>query len=83
MLCTKRGLRSDGLQAFDAADQCGAEDLHLEPRDRPAPQGTAPEGSAGRATSSTLDALDRTGVRVLSSCRQGACGTCETPVLAG
>ncbi|WP_406314668.1 2Fe-2S iron-sulfur cluster-binding protein [Streptomyces sp. NBC_00118] len=35
------------------------------------------------ARSSTLDALDRTGVRVLSSCRQGACGTCETPVLAG
>ncbi|MEU6659096.1 PDR/VanB family oxidoreductase [Streptomyces sp. NPDC046821] len=30
-----------------------------------------------------LDALDRAGVRTLSSCRQGTCGTCETPVLAG
>ncbi|RVU27851.1 oxidoreductase [Streptomyces antnestii] len=32
---------------------------------------------------SILDALDRAGVRTLSSCRQGTCGTCETPVLAG
>ncbi|MER7196561.1 2Fe-2S iron-sulfur cluster binding domain-containing protein [Streptomyces sp. CB01635] len=32
---------------------------------------------------SVLDALDRAGVRTLSSCRQGTCGTCETPVLAG
>ncbi|MFD3475268.1 2Fe-2S iron-sulfur cluster-binding protein [Streptomyces sp. NPDC058695] len=29
------------------------------------------------------DALDRAGVRTLSSCRQGTCCTCETPVLAG
>lgn len=32
---------------------------------------------------SVLDALDRLGVNVLSSCRQGVCGTCLTPVLAG
>ncbi|MFE4721661.1 2Fe-2S iron-sulfur cluster-binding protein, partial [Streptomyces sp. NPDC056728] len=32
---------------------------------------------------SILDALGRAGVRTLSSCRQGTCGTCETPVLAG
>ncbi|MGW6158102.1 PDR/VanB family oxidoreductase [Streptomyces sp. NPDC055144] len=32
---------------------------------------------------SILDALDRVGVRTLSSCRQGTCGTCETLVLAG
>ncbi|MGW4392073.1 2Fe-2S iron-sulfur cluster-binding protein [Streptomyces sp. NPDC004685] len=32
---------------------------------------------------SVLNALDRTGVRTLSGCRQGACGTCETPVVAG
>jgi ferredoxin len=30
-----------------------------------------------------LDALDRVGVEVLSSCRRGVCGTCETTVLAG
>src|SRR5215207_4575589 len=30
-----------------------------------------------------LDALSRAGVEVLSSCRRGVCGTCETEVLAG
>jgi ferredoxin-NADP reductase len=30
-----------------------------------------------------VDALAETGVSVLSSCRQGICGTCETGVLAG
>lgn len=30
-----------------------------------------------------LDAVARAGVNVLSSCRQGTCGTCETTVLAG
>jgi ferredoxin-NADP reductase len=32
---------------------------------------------------SVLDALRAAGVDVLSSCRQGTCGTCETTVLAG
>lgn len=32
---------------------------------------------------SVLEALTATGVGVLSSCRQGTCGTCETTVLAG
>ncbi|GAB2756452.1 PDR/VanB family oxidoreductase [Sinomonas soli] len=30
-----------------------------------------------------LDAVEEAGVRVLSSCRQGVCGTCEITVLAG
>jgi ferredoxin len=30
-----------------------------------------------------LDALGQIGVEVLSSCRRGVCGTCETTVLAG
>ena len=30
-----------------------------------------------------LDALGQVGVEVLSSCRRGVCGTCETTVLAG
>jgi ferredoxin len=30
-----------------------------------------------------LEAVARAGVEVLSSCRQGICGTCETDVLAG
>lgn len=33
--------------------------------------------------SSVLDAVQRAGVTVLSSCREGTCGTCETTVLAG
>ncbi|MET3174698.1 UNVERIFIED_ORG: ferredoxin-NADP reductase [Arthrobacter sp. UYCu721] len=32
---------------------------------------------------SALEALEEAGVPVVSSCREGICGTCETPVLAG
>ncbi|GAA4551041.1 cytochrome P450 [Pseudonocardia xishanensis] len=32
---------------------------------------------------SVLDAVGRAGVQTLSSCGEGTCGTCETPVLAG
>jgi ferredoxin-NADP reductase len=32
---------------------------------------------------SVLDAVEQAGVQVLSSCREGTCGTCETTVLAG
>ncbi|WP_307846949.1 PDR/VanB family oxidoreductase [Micromonospora sp. D93] len=32
---------------------------------------------------SILQAVEEAGVQVLSSCREGTCGTCETPVLAG
>lgn len=35
------------------------------------------------ADQSILDALDQAGVPVLSSCREGTCGTCETTVLEG
>ncbi|MEU9343815.1 PDR/VanB family oxidoreductase [Streptomyces sp. NPDC048278] len=35
---------------------------------------------AGRTA---LDVVDDAGVFVLSSCREGTCGTCETPVLSG
>lgn len=34
-------------------------------------------------STSVLDAVAGAGVEVLSSCRQGTCGTCETTVLAG
>jgi ferredoxin len=30
-----------------------------------------------------LQAVNEVGVNVLSSCRQGTCGTCETAVIAG
>ncbi|MFW0771388.1 PDR/VanB family oxidoreductase [Arthrobacter koreensis] len=30
-----------------------------------------------------LEAVEEAGVRMLSSCRQGVCGTCEVPVVAG
>lgn len=32
---------------------------------------------------SVLEAVEDAGVQVLSSCREGTCGTCETPVLEG
>lgn len=35
------------------------------------------------AGTSILCALEGLGVQVLNSCREGICGTCETPVLAG
>lgn len=35
------------------------------------------------STETILDALQRSGVRVLSSCHSGICGTCETRVLEG
>jgi ferredoxin-NADP reductase len=34
-------------------------------------------------TMSVLDAVNTAGIEVLSSCKQGICGTCETTVLAG
>jgi ferredoxin len=30
-----------------------------------------------------VDALSEVGVEILTSCRRGVCGTCETTVLAG
>jgi ferredoxin-NADP reductase len=36
-----------------------------------------------RPDSTVLDAVCDAGVEILSSCRQGICGTCETTVLAG
>ncbi len=32
---------------------------------------------------SVLDVVEEQGVLVVSSCRKGTCGTCETPVLDG
>jgi ferredoxin-NADP reductase len=42
--------------------------------------GRTVEVSAGE---SIIEALDRCGVRVLTSCREGTCGTCVTPVISG
>lgn len=35
------------------------------------------------ADQSIIDALEQAGRRVLTSCREGNCGTCETDVLGG
>ncbi|MCS5718957.1 2Fe-2S iron-sulfur cluster binding domain-containing protein [Herbiconiux sp. CPCC 205763] len=32
---------------------------------------------------SILEVVEEAGVLVLSSCREGTCGTCETPVVSG
>jgi ferredoxin-NADP reductase len=62
------------------------------PRQNPAPARTEPFQlelcRSGRTVEvapgqSVLDALADAGVHVLSSCRRGVCGTCETTVIAG
>ncbi|MFD5248212.1 PDR/VanB family oxidoreductase [Amycolatopsis sp. NPDC058340] len=35
------------------------------------------------ADRSILDVVEESGAEILSSCREGTCGTCETPVLSG
>ncbi|MFI9644114.1 PDR/VanB family oxidoreductase [Micromonospora sp. NPDC051925] len=68
--------------------------LHVErftPTGDVGPAGTAIEvelALSGRTVTvppgtSILRAVEEAGVPVLSSCREGTCGTCETPVLAG
>jgi ferredoxin len=42
--------------------------------------GTTLEVMPGR---SVLEAVEDAGVLVLSSCREGTCGTCETPIVSG
>jgi ferredoxin-NADP reductase len=84
------------LRAVEAS--CGlwpAGALHLErfaPREQhpPVRRGTFEVALArsGRTLTvpvdaSILDVLGEAGVPVISSCREGMCGTCETPVLAG
>jgi ferredoxin len=35
------------------------------------------------ADETVMDALEQAGVQVPNACREGICGSCETPVLAG
>ena len=35
------------------------------------------------ADRSILDVVSEAGIQTLSSCQEGTCGTCETPVLSG
>ncbi|MCX4835021.1 PDR/VanB family oxidoreductase [Streptomyces sp. NBC_01016] len=67
------------LERFAAAPEGYARD-----GDRPFTVETADgqeiEVGAGQ---SIVDALTQAGVRTLTSCREGVCGTCETPVLGG
>ncbi|WP_030621873.1 PDR/VanB family oxidoreductase [Streptomyces sclerotialus] len=87
-----------GPEALLAAteEQCRAaglpaDSLHVE-RFRPAPaEGPSFEvelADSGRTVRvppgrSILETLEEAGVQVLSSCRAGTCGTCETEVLSG
>lgn len=68
--------------------------VHLE-RFVPRPMEFAPNGefdvqlaSTGRTfrigiKQSIADVLERAGIPLVTSCREGTCGTCETPVLSG
>ncbi|GIJ20712.1 PDR/VanB family oxidoreductase [Micromonospora lutea] len=60
------------LAPVDGADTAVEVELTLSGRTLTVPPGT-----------SILEAVEAAGVQVLSSCREGTCGTCETPVLAG
>jgi ferredoxin-NADP reductase len=84
------------LPMLGAADTAWSEgSLHVE-RFSPKEHGAPARGDAFEvelATSgmtltvppdkSILDAAEEAGVPVVSSCREGTCGTCETPVLKG
>lgn len=62
-----------------------ADDAGVPPRSAPFDVELARTGATVTVTPdvTVLEALNRVGVEVLSSCRRGVCGTCETTVLAG
>ena len=41
------------------------------------------EGPTPAHAAETLQVVEEAGIAVLSSCQEGTCGTCETPVLEG
>ncbi|GAB2494374.1 PDR/VanB family oxidoreductase [Nocardiopsis aegyptia] len=67
-------LRVERFAPREAAPGGGAFDVEL------AETGVTVHVPEGR---SVLEAVEDAGVQVLSSCREGTCGTCETPVLDG
>lgn len=83
----------DALEASTATWPVGTvRTERFVPKEQSAPARTTPfvvtlARSGGSVTvepnESILDALDRNGVKVLSSCKEGTCGTCETTVLSG
>ncbi|MFJ9086842.1 PDR/VanB family oxidoreductase [Streptomyces sp. NPDC102384] len=67
------------LERFAAAPEGHARDGD-QPFTVETADGQEVEVGAGQ---SIVDALTQAGVRTLTSCREGVCGTCETPVLGG
>ncbi|MGW3965109.1 PDR/VanB family oxidoreductase [Amycolatopsis sp. NPDC005003] len=76
-----------------AVEALGPEDLHVErftaqPDEGPRTAFEVELAGSGRvlpvpADRSILEVVEEAGVQVLSSCREGTCGTCETGVLGG
>jgi ferredoxin-NADP reductase len=76
-----------------AVEALGPADLHVErftalPDDGPRTAFEVELAGSGRvlpvpADRSILEVVEEAGVQVLSSCREGTCGTCETGVLGG
>ncbi|MGW4064635.1 PDR/VanB family oxidoreductase [Amycolatopsis sp. NPDC004747] len=76
-----------------AVEALGPDDLHVErfaplPDDGPRTGFEVELAGSGRvlpvpADRSILEVVEEAGVTILSSCREGTCGTCETGVLGG
>ncbi len=73
-LCAGRPLYVERFSPKTAGELSGSFEVEL------AQSGQTLAVAAGE---SILEVLEKAGVAVLSSCRQGTCGTCETAVLAG
>jgi tetrachlorobenzoquinone reductase len=92
--CGPEGLLAAVERRCEARPEGG---LHVE-RFAAAPRDPAPDGEDSAfevecvrsgltvdvaADETVMDALERSGVLVPNACREGICGSCETPVLAG
>ncbi|WP_345762164.1 PDR/VanB family oxidoreductase [Diaminobutyricibacter sp. McL0608] len=90
--CGPEGLLAgleDSARRYDAIDRVVIERFHprnIEHEPNPPFEVTLARSGAVMTVSedeSVLDAVNRAGANVLSTCREGTCGTCEVRVLAG
>ncbi|MEV6661499.1 PDR/VanB family oxidoreductase [Nocardia fluminea] len=85
MLSALEGLAAEASWSFHCERFAGNNEVAHRPDDEPfevtlTSAGITLEIQPGE---SILDAVEREGVFVMSSCREGICGSCETPVVSG